>query len=885
MPLPDESLSSEPSGQEESAESVASETAPDAEDARSASPAAAEGSQAGPPAELVVIGIGASAGGIDALTELLQEMPTALGAAIVIVQHLDPTHASSLDSILDQRTTLPVEEARDGTIVEPDHVYVIPPNRDLEIKRGRLRLRPQDAQQGTRRAIDHFFQSLAQDRGPHAIGIILSGTGNDGTAGLRAIHAQGGLSFVQDPDEAEQQGMPRHAIQEARPDAVLPAAEISEMVERYVRNVSSHPPREAQAMGLRQTDRLQPIVELLSERTGYDFNLYRQTTLRRQIERRMGLCHDHDVDAYAVLLSEDPEELETLYNDLLIGVTRFFRDPDAWEVLNQQVLKPLVAATENDPAIRVWCPGCASGEEAYSVAMLLHEQLADQAKGCRLQVFATDISEEAIATARRALYPETIRQDLSPERLRRFFSPQEDGRFRVAKNLRETVVFAEQNILSHPPFANLDLICCRNLAIYLEEEAQRRIDAIFDFALKTGGYLFLGNVEKLKTRQEAFAVVSEPSRIFRHVGSTSPARRSFSTSSSPEEITSSPHPPQGVEEHSTGLEGRVARQLVRESEMGVAVVDGENRVLYLQGRVDRYLQLPLGEAGSNRPGILDLARMGVRSRLHTLLARVRQNRQTSATTCHIHARDTAERRCRLTVRPLESAAQDRLLVTFEPLAPRDATETHDATGFETPATFRRAASEPPAIPADEVTSSDEASQEDEASQDEWVRLEDYRALQQKLATTQEQLSSSIEDLATANEELRATNEETISVNEELQSSNEELQTNKEELQSLNEELTTLNNQLEIKLQELQLTKDDLDNLLNSSHVATLFLDLDLQIRLFTPSCRSLFHLIASDIGRPLEDITRRFRDDSLLKDAANVIGDLQPRQTRVKTRT
>ncbi len=877
MPLPDESLGSEAAGQETSAGSESAERAAGPEEAAADHPAPAESPPAGAASEIVVVGIGASAGGLDALFELLREMPASLGAALVIVQHLDPTHDSILDSLLDQRTALTVEEARDATVVEPNHVYVIPPNRQLVIEQGTLRLTPHEPAKGNRQAIDRFFQSLAWDRGPHAVGIILSGTGSDGTAGLKKIREQGGLTFVQAPDEAQQEGMPRNAMRETPPDAVLPAAEISEAVEQYVRDARARPPREAQASGIQQRDRLQAIVALLYERTECDFSHYRQTTLRRRVQRRMGFRRCQDLEEYAALLAEDTEEVETLYDELLIGVTRFFRDPDAWEVLDEQVLKPLVAATENGQTLRVWCPGCASGEEAYSVAMLLHEQRLAQAKRCRLQVFGTDISQQAIKTAREGRYPGSIRQDLSPERLRRFFTRQEDGRFQVAKRLRKTVVFAEQNLLAHPPFANLDLICCRNLAIYLEEEAQHRIDATFDFALKPGGYLFLGDVENLKSHREAFTPVSEPWRIFRHTASTAPDRGALASSSSPEQASPSTLSPQQPKDQTMGLESRVARQIVAEKGMGVAVIDGENRVLYLQGPVDRYLQLRLGEAGPQSPGILDLARMGVRSRLHTLLARVRQNRQMSATTCHIHAFDTTERRCNLTVRPLDSADSDELLVTFEPLPSHDSASGPDAAEWETPATIRRFGDEPAASPADEASSADDAYQE------EWVRLDDYRALQQKLATTQEQLSSSIEDLATANEELRATNEEAISVNEELQSSNEELQTSKEELQSLNEELTTLNNQLEVKLQELQQTTDDLDNLLNSSHVATLFLDLDLQIRLFTPSCRSLFHLIASDTGRPLEDIARRFPDDALLEDAADVIGDAQPRQTRVKT--
>ncbi|REK17740.1 MAG: response regulator [Planctomycetota bacterium] len=792
----------------------------------------------------VVVGIGASAGGLDALSKLLSAVPEESGMSFVVIQHLDPTHESALTELLARQTSMVVEEVDGDTRVEPNRVYVIPPNKYLAIEDCVLKLSDPKETRGMRMAVDYFFRSLAEDCCEYSIGIVLSGTGSDGTSGLREIKNLGGLTIAQDPKEAGQDGMPRSAIDSGHVDLVLPVGEMPETLVKYVQHSYLHGPLTAQALQESQRDHLTPILQVLRKSTDFDFRRYRKNTLLRRIHRRMGLKHIEDLGEYLHVLRDSRAEITALARDLLIGVTGFFRDPDAWETLEDNVLAPLVEDCDQQQPIRAWTPGCATGEEAYTLAILLDEQIRRAGKPCRFQIFATDIAEDSLETGRAGLYPETIAQDITKERLKTYFTKQ-GNTYRVTKSLRESVVFASQNVLAQPPFSKLDLIICRNLLIYLEPDAQRRLLSVFQFALREGRYLFLGSSESVGERTDLFTAISPKWRIYVRTPQQAPPMVDF-----PEGPLAGAKiaqvPEQRQRRKSPDLAARVHQQLLSESEEAIAVVNAENQLVLLQGPFDRYLQMPAGELSPKLPDIVDVCRNGLRVKVRSLLHRIRKGSEPAQIDARVK-RDGRYEHCRISMRYLGGSPEDRtVLVTF---APQPVLQ-HDGTP------------EGSSVAVDEVGA---------------------RELEQELATTREELNSTVEELETANEELKASNEEAMATNEELQSTNEELETSKEELQSLNEELTTLNSQLEMKVDQLQRTTNDLTNLFSSTQIGTLFLDSQFRIRRFTPACRDLFHLIESDVGRPLEHVTRRFTDDALVSDAEAVLDDLQPREAQVKS--
>jgi len=771
-----------------------------------------------------IVGIGASAGGLEAFKAFFGALPADSGMAFVLIQHLDPTRGSLTAELVSTYTRMRVDQAEDGMRVEPNRVYVIPPNTYLSIRKRTLRLTAPTAPRSLRMAVDYFLHSLAEDRHARAVGIILSGTGTDGTLGLKEIKAAGGMTMVQDPQTAQHDGMPRSAIASGCADYVLRAEQMAETLLAYVQHAS----RIATDMDARPEQAPDPLttaLALLQERTKLDFSGYRTGTLRRRIQRRMSLRHLDRMAAYVELLRSDPAEVTALFKDLLINVTSFFRDPAAWEALQKHVIRPLVAEKDAAAPLRVWVPACASGEEAYSIAMVLIEEIQASEKACRPQVFASDVDAEALETARAGIYPEGSAAHLRPERLSRFFI-KGDHTYRVNKELRDAVVFAQQSVVGDPPFSKLDLISCRNLLIYLEPAVQERIITLLHFALVEGGYLFLGSAEGIGPQEELFEAVSAKWRIYRRIGPTPRDKLRFP-------VVAAPVPP-AVRQRSPGqpTPGRLAvlaqHLLLERYAPACVIINRAGEILYFHGRTDDYLAQPTGLPTRD---LIAQARDGLRPKLRgAIQAAVRGNQRVILAGVQMR-RGRAFPRVKLTVEPLTTTTPEvegLWLVSLE-----DEPETTAAARAPASSAVAAEAADAPLV----------------------------HQLEYELQTTKEDLQQTIEDLRAANEEL-------MSVNEELQSSNEELETSKEELQSLNEELTTANSQLEGKIGELEAANNDLDNLLASTNIATLFLDSQFRIRRFTPAATRLFSLIPSDIGRPIGDVAQQFTDPALLADAA-----------------
>ncbi|MCC9603197.1 PAS domain S-box protein [Stieleria sp. JC731] len=803
----------------------------------------------------IVVGIGASAGGLNALTGFLENIPDDPGVAFVIVQHLDPNHSSSLVDILRRRTKLPVNQVDQEMLVEVNQLYVIPPGRYLSIKDGRLQLSEPQDNRGSRMAIDYFFISLAEYSSESSIGIVLSGTGTDGTAGLREIKHYGGLTIVQEPNEAEHAGMPNSAIDAVHIDYVLPVNQIGFRLKRYVDFCRRYGPLSAQVASRSENADLAPVLDLIRRELKQDFRRYRKNTLLRRIQRRMGLLQLEELSDYVKVLDDNSAEREALRRDLLIGVTRFFRDQIAWQQLEQQ-LDVLVERASRQSPIRVWCAGCATGEEAYSIAMLLLEKTEGLGKDAPFQIFATDVAEDALQIARSGVYPEAIMKDVPLGRLRRFFN-KEPGTYRISKQLRESVVFASQNVLAQPPFAKLDLVLCRNLLIYLEREAQDRVLDVFQFGLKEGGILFLGNTESVGRAADLFSPISKKLRLFRRtsVKSWPPVETGYESNQQPllpnsdiGQVTQR----QGRRE--SGLGACVQRQVLQQLDRAVAVVNEKGKLLFVEGCADLYLKLNTGELSTELPDLIEVSRRGIKAKLRDGVRKAWDSKHLIDIEGRVQ-RDGGFKRCHMRISRLLGRPEDpAVLIVFTPLenvVSKEALvfhESHDSL-------------------IDETVVSEHTMME----------------LEHELATTREQLNSSIAELESANEALKASNEEAMTMNEELQSSNEELETSKEELQSLNEELTTLNNQLEIKVGELEESTNDLENIIASTDVPTIFLDSQFRIRRHTPSCVDLFRFIAGDLGRPLADISTRFEDPNLVDDAEKVLRDLRPRDRQIKS--
>ncbi len=777
-----------------------------------------------------IVGIGASAGGLEALRGLFRAMPEGTGAGFVLVQHLDPTHDSLMAELLTKYARIPVVQVVDGMTVQPNRLHVIPPNAELTIAEGVLYLNAPTEKRGLRMPIDRFFSSLADDQQERAVAVVLSGAGTDGTYGVRLIKARGGMVLAQDPTLSGYDGMPRSAIATGDVDYTLPVEEMPSVLVSYLEHLRNH--GDDMQRGKQDQSYMDNILALLIARKDYDFRCYKQGTINRRILRRMGLNHISTLEDYHAKLREDESEMHALSKDLLIGVTSFFRDPEAWDYLTEKVLQKLMARQKKDEVVRVWVPGCATGEEAYSLAMALIEAGEESGSPGNIIVFATDVDREALEVARNGVYAESLVADIEPDRLQRFFSREGDN-YQVKKSLREKVIFAPQNLITDPPFSNLQLVSCRNLLIYIEPEYQERLLNLFHFSLRDGGYLFLGSSETVGQGSRLFDPVSKKWRVYRRVADAPaahvdiPERQGRRKAVTPIGFGSN-------RRHGSGYGPLTHKLLIEAFSPASVMVDREFRVLYYHGAIRDYIGPAPGDPTDD---LLTLAGEGVRGKLRAVLQQAIDSGERCEVTGVLQRRGDRWWLIRVVVTPVPDADEPgggKLLVSF----------------FDE-------------RPADDETQTNLAGEGDES--------EIVKQLESELLSTREELRSIIEQMETSNEELKASNEEVMSMNEELQSTNEELETSKEELQSLNEELTTLNSQLEDKVHELEETTNDLSNLLVSTEIATLFLDRRFRIRRYTPAIGGLMRLIPSDVGRAVTDITWRFQDDRLLDDATAVL--------------
>ena len=795
-----------------------------------------------------VVGVGASAGGLEAFTEFLTAMRPDSGMAFVLIQHLPPDRESLMAEILGRKTAMPVRQVEDRMPVEPDHVYVIRPGHVLTIKDGLLRLGPVlGGPRVANRPVDDFFKSLAEEQRERAVCVIMSGMGSNGTAGAQTLKAVGGLCIAQDPDSAQYPSMPRHLIDAGYADYVLRPADIPDVLLTYASSPYASGGRESAAAAAleREQQHLREVVAVLRTRTKHDFTGYKKPTVLRRVQRRMGLSRVPRLADYARFLRQSPGEVQALADDLLIHVTGFFRDPDAWEALRVRAIAPLVAAREYGAPVRAWVTACSSGEEAYSLAMLVVEEAEKAGKHLDVKVFATDLADRSLAHARAGVYPGGIESEVAPERLARFFA--RDGEvYRVRQELRDRVVFAPQNVLQDPPFSRLDIASCRNLLIYLEPEVQQRVLALLHFGLREGGTLFLGSSETVAGAEELFEPLDKKARIFRRVGPTRHGAVEFPLPHAfPRGEAGVPDRPR-PRRHDGGRPSvaQLTQQILLEHHTPpAATVDRDHRVLYFHGDTRPYLLQPTGEPTRD---LMVLARDGVRGAVRAALHRAAANNG-PATVVGGWAEAGPGRRARIavTASPVPGVGPDD---AAGPPGPPD----YFVVSFTDHGELTAAA---PAADGD-------------PSDDELRRLRG-------------ELQSTIEELQTSNEELKASNEEVMSINEELQSANEELETSKEEMQSLNEELSTVNSQLRAKMEEHQAASSDLVSLLASTDIAVLFLDTAFRIRRYTPAVRDLVDLIAADVGRPLAALARKFNDPHLDDDCRSVLGRLIPAEREV----
>jgi len=786
-----------------------------------------------------IVAIGASAGGLEALSHFLGHVPADSGMAFVVIQHLDPNYKGMMPELLQRATAMPVVQAKSRMKVKPDCVYVIPPNRDLSILHGSLYLLEPVAARGLRLPIDFFFRALADDRREHAIGVILSGMGSDGTLGLRAIKERGGLVLVQDPATAKFDSMPRSAIDAGLADIVAAAEELaSRIIDTLQRSPGTGSgPAAQEAETAAQKSAFDKVCILLRARTGNDFSLYKKSTVYRRIERRMAIHQLDRIADYVRYLRENAQEVDLLFKELLIGVTRFFRDPASWGCLQDQVLPELLAAYPAGGTLRAWVAGCSTGEEAYSLAIAFREvQERLKLPGRHsLQIFATDLDQDAVELARQGLYPGNIAADVSEERLRRFFVENGDG-YRVGKEIREMVVFAPHNVIMDPPFTKLDILTCRNLLIYLGSELQKKLLPLFHYSLKPGGTLMLGSAESIGGFSELFAPIEAKARLFRR--SSSPLRtfelefpsRHFPTKT---ESLMDPKP----ETAATNLQNLADQILLQQFSPAAVLVTAAGDLLYISGRTGKYLEPAAGKVNWN---IHAMARDGLRQELALALPKaLRSGERTVCRNLRIGTNGGTQT-VDLTVQPID-----------EPLALRGMAML----------VFGDVAAAPPAP--------------DTAAGKRGPRRSQREAeLEQALAQARQEMQALREEMQTSQEELKSANEELQSTNEELQSTNEELTTSKEEMQSLNEELQTVNIELQSKVDELSTASNDMKNLLNSTDMATVFLDNALHVRRFTTQATRLFKLIPGDVGRPLSDIVTDLVYPELLADAHEVLRTL-----------
>jgi two-component system CheB/CheR fusion protein len=790
-----------------------------------------------------VVGIGASAGGLAALKTFFDQVPADSGLVFVVVVHLSPEHKSHLPDLLQPHIRFPAEQVTETTRLQPNHAYIIPPNANLSTIDTHLRLSELEERRGQRAPIDHFFRTLAATHDGHSVGVILTGTGSDGTLGIRDIKANGGLVIVQDPNDAEYDGMPQSAIATGIADLILPVAEIPEAILRFDRTQ----PRLAVPSDGEEVDQdekvlLQRVFTHLRARTGRDFSRYKPSIIMRRIARRMQLNYTEDLQSYLEKLREQPEEVRALGDDLLITVTNFFRDPAVFERVEKEVVPRLFAAKEPREALRVWSVGCATGEEAYSLAMLLLEEAGRRERSPQIQVFASDLHSRSLNTAREGFYPGDIETDIPPDRLKRFFF-KENGGYRIRKEVRDVVVFAPHNLLGDPPFSRLDLIVCRNLLIYLERDVQRAVIELFHYALNPEGTLLLGSAETIDA-SDLFRAEDQKLCLYRkrNVPVLEPRLPVFPLTRARLFGTLAMRPVQTAEPIAFGT---LHQRMVERYAPPSLLISSDNKLVHLSEHAGRFLVHPGGEPTAN---IFKLVREELRIELRALIQTARERREICESLPIPVLFDGHPRPVVMHVGPAVDPDHDGFaLVTFEER------ELHK----QAPAT------------AEDLATSD-------------ARLARMADLESELEISRQRLRAIIEEYETGQEEMKASNEELQSINEELRSTMEELETSKEELQSINEELQTVNQENRHKVEELAQLSSDLQNLLSTTGFATLFLDRGLRILRFTPKVSELFNLRMTDRGRPISDLTHRLVYAELRNDAETVLNSLTPIEREVR---
>ncbi|MFN7997552.1 MAG: chemotaxis protein CheB [Bryobacteraceae bacterium] len=815
------------------------EPAPDADSKdHVAEPSSEAGNQA-EPRSCLVVGIGASAGGLEAISEVLHELPEDLGAAVVLIQHLDPKHSSMLGELLARSTRMPVQQVIDGEKVQPNHVYVITPNTCIAIRKGALYNEPRHPTM-PHMPIDYFFRSLAEEQRGNAVGVVLSGTASDGTLGLKAIKEAGGITIAQEPETARYDGMPRSAIAAGCVDAVLKPKAIAAELVRLCRH--AYLTRAGSAENLPQHEPgFDEIMTILRTVKGVDFTHYKPGTVRRRTLRRMAIHRLETTAQYAAYIRTHREELDHLMNDILIHVTSFFREPDTFAAITNHVLPALMAGRSHDDPVRVWVPGCATGEEAYSIAICLLEYMRKTNQELPIQIFGTDLSDLVLETARTGIYPRSIEADVSPERLRRFFV-QTNGTYQISRSVRDTCVFARHNVTKDPPFSKLDLVVCRNLLIYLGPRLQIKVMRLFHYALKPNCFLVLGASETASTAGDFFSPIDRHNKIFSRNAKPPIIATDFAAydeRSEAFEITR--RPPVVVEvPHDRRIEQTILARYAPPS----VVLDADLKIIQFRGDTSPYLQHASGTASLNL-GTLARGNLGVEIRKLIQSPEIKSGVvKSEPVTMRL---DGAEKGIRLTVVPLLGGPDPQYLVAFEK-------------------------------PAADLVVTSSVSREPSASSELPERV---RELEEELTNTKRYLHSVIEEQEAATEELKSAHEEVQSSNEELQSTNEELLTAKEELQSTNEELTTVNDEMQSRNLELQQINNDWSNLLTSVHIPIIMLGSDLRIRRFTPHGERILNLLPTDVGRPIDDLRLKINVPDLKELCTHVIDSLVPREREV----
>ncbi|RYY01624.1 MAG: chemotaxis protein CheR [Gammaproteobacteria bacterium] len=820
------------------------------------------------PVNFPIVGIGASAGGLAAFEAFFSGMPTDVepGMAFVLVQHLAPDHHSLLTELVRRYTRMKVFEVEDGVEVQINCIYIIPPNRDMAFLNGSLHLLEPSAPRGHRLPIDFLFDSLAHDQHERAIGIVLSGTGSDGTQGVRSIKSEGGMVIAQTPNTSEFDGMPRSAIATGLVDLELNPADMPAQLMAYVAHAFGRSSRFNSLPVLLNESSLKKIYILLRTQTGHDFSQYKPSTICRRIERRMAVHQINRIEDYVKYLQQAPVEVEALFRDFLIGVTNFFRDPEMFTILEQQIIPTLFEGKPQGSIIRAWVTGCSTGEEAYSLAILLQEHVEALKQNYKVQVFATDIDSRAIAAARAGVYPHSIANDISPERLARFFTAETSGNsYCIHKNIRDMLVFSEHNLIKDPPFSRLDFISCRNLLIYMNSDLQKQIITLFHYALNSAGMLFLGTSETVGDLGNLFITLDRKAKLYQRKedfqGSKRAALNRFLPTVREKDMSVSGTPGHGnkaaVEKLS--LRELTEQTLLQQLNIACALVNSQGDILYLHGRTGMYLEPAPGEASINN--ILKMAREGLRRDLTVGLHKVASSKERVSVE-NLRVKTNGHfTLVNLTICPVLLGARALLdsplfLVILEESATQD---THKKP-----------------LPVTPLLTTNTDHNHDAIAQ--------IAELNEELMAKEEYLHAANEELETSNEELKSSNEEMQSVNEELQSTNEELETSKEELQSINEELATVNTELQAKVHDLSRANNDMNNLLAGTGIGTIFVDHNVNILRFTPAATLIINLIHSDIGRPVGHImSNLIKYDSLVGDIKSVLQNLIPKEVDVQT--